>query len=1148
MRAIEWEKRKDRSLLLRGKDLREAEEGLVSAGQKDPQPTDLQRQYVLESRRRESQARNTVLTIGGVVLVMLAVLSIFSLTQRNLANNNAVTAVANRHVAETAQADAVHQKETAIANEEEAIRQSRLALARQLAAQSQSSDLENGTTAIQAGLLAVEAGKRGAGWAAEQALRRYLSLAGQPIVTLTAGGTIISVDFSSDGRYILSGDSEGNARIWDAATGEQIGHMHVPSSWPTFKFSSDDRYVLIITASYGSSFSYQRICVFRVPTGSVVACIDLADETEFISVSLNGRYMISGTKKGIAQSWNLLRGREVAHSTADGEILGGAINPKGTHAIFYGCRRYDASKNCTESFIHSQQMDAKQEIYERRYAGLISDLEFSPDGNWIIFNTCDSWDDTQDNCVQRTIHRWELETDKVLALATTPGQGGSSQIYISPDARYVALIESLAIQIWELRTGIARGQVSIEGGQMSFKGFSPDGYYFSWSNLIGRNSETLYISDVFSGRSIASLPHPDRINLAAFSSDGKHLVTGGQDGITRVWQTNSGREIARLNQDGAVYSGAFSPFGEGKYVVSAGADGVVRLWQASRGDQVIFDIVKGSFGDSSVSLSPDSKFIVAGEDRIIRVWEVKTRKEFMRITADYNVESVIFSPDQKYLIAALSNETVIVWDVETRKVISSMTEDASPGHAERIAVSADSRYVASSGSEKTLVWESSSGTVVARIADGGILIAFTPDGKYLALAGGNSSIRIWEVSTGRAVTEITHSDSVTSLAFSPDGRYIMSGSNDSTARLWETTTGMEVTRLIHDSGVTSVAFSPDGKFITSASRDKTARIWETTTGREVARLTHDAEVSTIAFSPTGRYVVSGSSDQTIRVWETLTAQEIVRIPNANINADVQAYPPRTTKVTFSPDGRFLVPSMTDETINLWYWKMDDLVAEACKRSTRNLAPLEWHIFLPDEEYRDSCEISQMDTEYLEDLRMADIKREISAGRLQEAIELIDESKHQELTLELFGIEEALLTKFMGFISSHQWEEASDWLQKSEANDLQFLQAAYYLNELCWSESLDGNVLQVFSYCERAVMLNPTDPMIRDSRGLARALKGDFEGAIEDFQFFVDFFIDDSSLGPEKYNELLGQRRQWIMDLKAGKNPFTPQLLEMLKQQ
>ncbi|NEN96419.1 MAG: hypothetical protein F6K50_13015 [Moorea sp. SIO3I7] len=93
------------------------------------------------------------------------------------------------------------------------------------------------------------------------------------------------------------------------------------------------------------------------------------------------------------------------------------------------------------------------------------------------------------------------------------------------------------------------------------------------------------------------------------------------------------------------------------------------------------------------------------------------------------------------------------------------------------------------------------------------------------------------------------------------------------------------------------------------------------------------------------------------------------------------------------------------------------------------------------------------------------------------------------------------------------------------------------NNLCWFGSLHGYAADVMDACEKAVAKEPENGGIKDSRGLARALTGDTPGAISDFQAFVDWTWDD--------NELKAERQQWIDELRAGKNPFTEEVLEGL---
>jgi dipeptidyl aminopeptidase/acylaminoacyl peptidase len=107
-------------------------------------------------------------------------------------------------------------------------------------------------------------------------------------------------------------------------------------------------------------------------------------------------------------------------------------------------------------------------------------------------------------------------------------------------------------------------------------------------------------------------------------------------------------------------------------------------------------------------------------------------------------------------------------------------------------------------------------------------VTFSPDGKRLASASQDKTVKLWNLGTGEEIYTLEgHTDAVNSVAFSPDGKRVVSGSRDHTIRVWDTATAQEVLSLVgHRGSVRSVVFSLDGKRIASASEDRTVRVWD----------------------------------------------------------------------------------------------------------------------------------------------------------------------------------------------------------------------------------------------------------------------------------------------------------------------------------
>lgn len=167
-------------------------------------------------------------------------------------------------------------------------------------------------------------------------------------------------------------------------------------------------------------------------------------------------------------------------------------------------------------------------------------------------------------------------------------------------------------------------------------------------------------------------------------------------------------------------------------------------------------------------------------------------------------------------------------------------------------------------------------------------IAFAPDGNWLASAGADNSIILWQTSSGRQLRALYgHKVYVRSVAISSDGRWLASGSNDRTVKIWEVDSGREVFNLQKHTGpIVSLAFSPDGRWLASGSVDRTIKIWDLQTGNELQSLTrHTAPLGPVAFSRSGAILISSAGSE-LMVWDTKTwaIKQIFRRNTATVTA------------------------------------------------------------------------------------------------------------------------------------------------------------------------------------------------------------------------------------------------------------------------
>jgi len=189
-------------------------------------------------------------------------------------------------------------------------------------------------------------------------------------------------------------------------------------------------------------------------------------------------------------------------------------------------------------------------------------------------------------------------------------------------------------------------------------------------------------------------------------------------------------------------------------------------------------------------------------------------------------------------------------------------------------------------------------------------IAFSPDGKIMAIGTSDKKVVIWDVSTWQILSILEKNTArVMAVTFSPDSKILASGDRDNTIYLWDTATWKVIDMIKANEGIEALSFNQDATMLAIACDDKTALLWSIKNKSIYKKLIgHKGDADTIAFSPDGTRAATGSRDNTVILWDVASGNPIKTLYGHSNNVQTVAY---------SPDGKYLATGGADNLTIIW---------------------------------------------------------------------------------------------------------------------------------------------------------------------------------------------------------------------------------------
>ena len=527
----------------------------------------------------------------------------------------------------------------------------------------------------------------------------------------------------------------------------------------------------------------------------------------------------------------------------------------------------------------------------------VNSVSLTPDGRRVVSGSNDKtlrvWDLATGHCIQVL----EGHSDSVSAVSVTPD--GRRAISGSWDK---------TLRVWDLDKGryvhILKGHTS---GVLTV-GITPDGRKAvsgGWDQLLRvwdlEDGLCLKVLGEFSSSNRWPLGSVYSVSL---TPDGRRLVSGGDDHTLIFWDLETSGRIQTFDYYGLEIGGVirgiktvegFGPLkatsitSDGRWVVSGGDDTTLRVWDSETG--LCIKTMEGHFSPiRALSLTPEGRRAVSVGYSGLRVWDIETGRCIRNLEQHSSVVcAVSVTSDGNRATSASWDETFRVWDLETKRCIRIMEGVGFNGSTMKVSMEGDRAISGCAFNDTVGVYDLDTGRCI-KVLEGHTssvnVLCWTRDGHRAVTVCQDKKLRIWDLETGCCIQTLKgHSDFVDTMfaefvhtaIVTPDGRGILSGDRGNCFRLWDLVSGC-CSQIMEGYGEKIHSFhvdlTPDGRKAVVACSDGTLRVWELASGKCIKTFLTNSFGSVSVTSDRGARAVTVSSDK-LRIWDLETGHCLI---------------------------------------------------------------------------------------------------------------------------------------------------------------------------------------------------------------------------------------------------------------------------------